>query len=390
MNATKYHAENDTASIQPGSRWGQVYRTLEGQGIAVAGGRASSVGVGGFILGGGISYYTGKRGLVCDSVVRFEVVLANGDVVLADKKNHSDLFVALKGGSSNFGIVTRFDLETFPSTAIWGGIVMYPKVVGPQMINVLSAFTANIGEDPASSSIVAWLYLPTVKDTLIMATYENNEGVIKAPAFKEYLAVQPQISSTLRVTNWTSITEELGDPGGLDKSWFTLTFKNDVRVMRKAVELHEALVEEMKDTIGEEGFSTICMLQPLPAITSRLAEGKGGNVLGLERLEENAILFLASMGVVDPEFAPLGMKKAQDWVGAVEAYAKSLDADIEYLFLNYAHGSQSPLRSYGSENVAKMKKVATKYDPDQVFQILLPGGFKISQVDEATVIRDEL
>lgn len=216
MNTTTYHAENNTASIQPGSRWGPVYRTLEGQGVTVAGGRAATVGVGGFILGGGISYYSAKKGLVCDSVQRYEVVLANGDIIYADKDHHPDLFVALKGGSSNFGIVTQFDLETFPATPIWGGAAMYPTVVGPQMIDILSSFTHGINEDPASSSILIWYYLPDFKDTLVMAAYENNEGVANAQAFKDYLAVQPQITSTTRITNWSSIAEELVDPDGLE------------------------------------------------------------------------------------------------------------------------------------------------------------------------------
>ena len=38
------------------------------------------------------------------------MVLADGRVVQADRDNHSDLFLALKGGSSNFGVVTKFCL----------------------------------------------------------------------------------------------------------------------------------------------------------------------------------------------------------------------------------------------------------------------------------------
>lgn len=216
MNTATYNAENGTASIQPGARWGQVYRTLEEQGITVAGGRAAVVGVAGFILGGGLSYSSTKKGMVCDSVLRYEVVLADGDVVLADKENHPDLFAALKGGSSNFGVVTRFDLEAFPSSPVWGGLVMYPETVGPQMIDALSTFTEEIDEDPASSSILTWFYIPALKENLIMAAYTNDESVVDAPAFKKYLAVQPQLSSTLRVTSWSGIAEQLIDPDGLE------------------------------------------------------------------------------------------------------------------------------------------------------------------------------
>ena len=37
-----------------------------------------------------------------------------------------DLFMALKDGSNNFGIVTRYDLQTFPQGDFWGGFTFYP------------------------------------------------------------------------------------------------------------------------------------------------------------------------------------------------------------------------------------------------------------------------
>ena len=113
MNSTTYHENNQTVAIQPGAQWGSVYKTLDSLGVMVAGGRASTVGVGGLVLGGGNSFYAARGEMVCDNVVQFEVVLASGDVVLANREQNSDLFQVLKGGCSNFGIVTRNDLEAF-------------------------------------------------------------------------------------------------------------------------------------------------------------------------------------------------------------------------------------------------------------------------------------
>lgn len=52
MNSTVYNKEAGTASILPGSRWQQVYKTLEPYGVTVPGGRGGPVGVGGFLVGG--------------------------------------------------------------------------------------------------------------------------------------------------------------------------------------------------------------------------------------------------------------------------------------------------------------------------------------------------
>ncbi|KAI3316704.1 hypothetical protein HD806DRAFT_541991 [Xylariaceae sp. AK1471] len=51
---------------------------------------------------------------------------------------------------------------------------------------------------------------------------------------------------------------------------------------------------------------------------------------------------------------------------------------LEWTCLDYADKSQDPLASYGVENINRLKAIAAKYDPDQVFQELCSGGFKIS------------
>lgn len=73
LNSTVYHAENSTAAVGPGARWASVYNTLDAQNIAVGGGRAGTVGVGGLLLGGGNSFYAGRKGMACDNVANFQV-----------------------------------------------------------------------------------------------------------------------------------------------------------------------------------------------------------------------------------------------------------------------------------------------------------------------------
>jgi FAD/FMN-containing dehydrogenase len=110
MNETVYDEENKIASIQPGSKWKSVYDTLTPHGVTVTGGRADLVGVGGFITGGGYSFHLGSRGFACDNVLNFEVVLASGEIVNANRDVNPDLWRGLKGSSGNLGFVTRFDM----------------------------------------------------------------------------------------------------------------------------------------------------------------------------------------------------------------------------------------------------------------------------------------
>lgn len=113
LNITTYDAAKNVASVGTGARWGDVYATLEEHGVSITGGRQAIVGVGGLLLGGGVGWHTPRKGFGCDSVINYELVLANGQIVNANASAHPDLWRALKGGSSNFGIVTRFDIEAF-------------------------------------------------------------------------------------------------------------------------------------------------------------------------------------------------------------------------------------------------------------------------------------
>lgn len=83
MNSTTYFAENSTAAVLPGARWLSVYETLDAINIAVAGGRAATVGVAGLAIGGGNSFYAARRGMVCDNIAQYQVgVVSNGIVYL--------------------------------------------------------------------------------------------------------------------------------------------------------------------------------------------------------------------------------------------------------------------------------------------------------------------
>ncbi|ODA81015.1 hypothetical protein RJ55_03976 [Drechmeria coniospora] len=113
------------AQVGPGNTWGEVYAWLEEQKLSAIGGRDQQVGLGGFLLGGGMGALPNLYGLGADGIKNFEVMLADGKLVNANAKENTDLWRALKGGGSNFGIVTRFDLETHPLIKVQYTINLY-------------------------------------------------------------------------------------------------------------------------------------------------------------------------------------------------------------------------------------------------------------------------
>ncbi|GAW17839.1 hypothetical protein ANO14919_073060 [Xylariales sp. No.14919] len=144
LASIQYDHTDKIVIVRPGARWKDVYAELDKVGRIVAGGREGNVGVAGLILGGGYSFLTARRGFTCDTIIQFEVVLADGSIINADAQQNSDLFWALKGGSSNFGVVTSFKLETYPGTKVWGGVTFYPKSISNTAIKNLATFTDDL------------------------------------------------------------------------------------------------------------------------------------------------------------------------------------------------------------------------------------------------------
>lgn len=73
LNDITLSADGTIASIGPGNRWGRVYETLGDSGLSAVGGRANDIGVGGYLLGGGLSYWSSIYGMAFDMIVNYEV-----------------------------------------------------------------------------------------------------------------------------------------------------------------------------------------------------------------------------------------------------------------------------------------------------------------------------
>ncbi|KXS11973.1 FAD-binding domain-containing protein [Gonapodya prolifera JEL478] len=88
---------------------------------------ATYQGVGaGSVLGGGLGYVGRKWGLSVDNLVEAEVVTADGKVLVANEKQNQDLFWALRGAGSNFGVVTSVVSRLHKQRTCYSGVVIYP------------------------------------------------------------------------------------------------------------------------------------------------------------------------------------------------------------------------------------------------------------------------
>ena len=103
------------ARVRPAMRGPEINRALAAHGLFFPTGHAPTVGIGGFILGGGYGWNSRSWGPACLSIRAIDVVLADGELVHADDSNHPDLLWAARGcGPGFFGVVTRFELDVYP------------------------------------------------------------------------------------------------------------------------------------------------------------------------------------------------------------------------------------------------------------------------------------
>ena len=99
----------------PGETWAGAYNFADQHNRSVVGGTCGSVGIAGWLHGGGHSPLTPVHGMGADNVLQVEMVTPDGKVQIANECQNPDLFFAVRGGGGNtFGIVTNITYKALP------------------------------------------------------------------------------------------------------------------------------------------------------------------------------------------------------------------------------------------------------------------------------------
>ena len=131
----------EAVSIGAGAIWGDVYNKVAAiGGRYVQGGGCLTVGVAGFIQGGGFGSFSKSFGTGASNLLEAEVVTADGQIRIANANQEAELFYALKGGGGgSFGVVTRLTLKTHPLPATIGAILFSVQATSDQAWRALIA-----------------------------------------------------------------------------------------------------------------------------------------------------------------------------------------------------------------------------------------------------------
>lgn len=106
------------ATVGGGATWeGLVPETLKhvtkpGYGLAPIVGLFDHLGVG-VLLGGGYGWNCGTKGLALDQLIEATVVTGSGKILVVNASENSDLYWGIRGGGSNFGVVTKLRIQLY-------------------------------------------------------------------------------------------------------------------------------------------------------------------------------------------------------------------------------------------------------------------------------------
>jgi FAD binding domain len=182
--------EGEKARVEAGALAENVAEAASGQGMSSMPGTSPNVGVTGYTLGGGLSWFGRKHGWACNRVSAVEVVTADGEPRTVDAASDPDLFWALRGGGGGYGIVTALHLELLPISEAYAGSLLLPAELTQDALHVYYEWARRVPEEV--SSMVRMMNLPPIPDVpevirgkkflqitaAIMGTKEEGEAAI--------------------------------------------------------------------------------------------------------------------------------------------------------------------------------------------------------------------
>ncbi|KAI3316840.1 FAD-binding domain-containing protein [Xylariaceae sp. AK1471] len=372
LNATSISEDHSVASVETGSEWVNVYRTLNPFNKTVNGGRNGAVGVGGVTLGGGISYYSPQVGWTCDTVVNFEVVLASSEIVNANEISNPDLFRALKGGGNNFGVVTRIDFKTVNIVDVRGGHLFQSENYVESILTAIANIAAAKEYDVHTSIVTSCIFNSTSKEWTILSVPIYTLPEFNPPVYNELFSI-PNITSesTASIVNISTLTAE-PPIAQVYQTFLTSTYAASPKLLIDLFNIANETVSSMQVPADVNWSITF---EPLPTVFTEQGEGK--NVLGTSKADGNGLILLAGASWSDPSSTEFAQSMGSKIVKAMDDTATKAGGLHRFKYLNYADPNQDVLRSYGDENLAFLRTTSRKYDPQGVFQKKVPGGFKL-------------
>ncbi|AVH59540.1 MULTISPECIES: FAD-binding oxidoreductase [Streptomyces] len=356
MHAVTVHPGSETVRVQGGAVMSDLDRATQPYGLATTGGRVSTTGVGGFVLGGGNGWLDRTFGLAVDNLLGVELVTADGTPVLATSQENPELFWALHGGGGNFGVATALTLKLHPLPEFSIALLLYRPDSGPDVVRLYREIIAN--GPPEAGGVVMYTTGPPEEFVpghmvgkrlcLALLTYAGSEEDLRKLA--QPLLAPPHESEKLTALPYADLQCMLDSPPGLRNYW--------------SADCLAGLPDDCVDVFCALGDSV-----PVPTGTQHVLFPQGGAIsTGPARFP---VPYRDAPWGVHPFGAwedPADDERCVQWVRDVRAAFQPWSTGAIYLNFIGDEGNDRVVAGLGAENVRRLALVKTAYDPDNVFR----------------------
>ncbi|WP_424214472.1 FAD-binding oxidoreductase [Streptomyces sp. BI20] len=342
--------------VEGGATMSALDRACAPYGLATTGGRVSTTGVGGFVLGGGSGWLDRAFGLAVDNLLSVELVTADGGCVTATAEDHPELFWALHGGGGNFGVATALTLRLheLPETSM--AFVFHAPERGPEVVAAFRELMT--GAPRAASGGVINLTAPPepfVPPHLVgtplwaaLLTYAGPEKEMRELA--EPLLAVPHEFEIVTAIPYAELQCMIDDPPGLRNHW--------------SAEYLTALPDE-----AAAAFCALADTRPTATGTQHILFPLGGAVA--EGDPAWPVPYRDSPWAVHP-FAiwadPADDDRCRDWVRSVREAMRPWSSGAVYLNFIGDEGADRVAAGLGAENARRLAAVKREWDPGNAFR----------------------
>jgi FAD/FMN-containing dehydrogenase len=325
------------ARVGAGAVWGDVLAAATPFGLAPLSGSSPSVGVTGYTLGGGLGWLARRHGFAADSLLRAEVVTADGSIVTASADDHADLFWALRGGGGSFGVVTAMELRLHPVAEVYAGTACFAVDRAPETLMRYREWIADAPD--ALSTAVLLMHLPDGQRVLaIRAMHAGAADEARRLLAPLFAAAGPPLVDGMRPMRFADAS------------------------MGGTAPRHLELVRDLPDAVIE----AIVAAQAAPTVEVRHWGG------AMARPAPGA-------GPVGPRDVPLSVIADADVPGLAAALAPHATGGS---FLNFLAEPARTATAFAPADYEALREIKAAYDPDDVFRV----GLAIAPAD-ATLSR---
>lgn len=289
----------------------------------------------------------------------------------ANAECNQDLFRALKGGSNNFGIVTRFTLSTYAIHQVWGGIRSYAFEQLPALLSAMLEYQSVPDKDPYANLIMQCFLTNSSIGAVLSMVYLKPEASPRA--FSPFYRV-PAIADTTKIQSFTDVINGQTMPTIPRWDWFATSHKPSASLYEevKAIVTGAPELEEIKSlTSGTMALG----IQPISSSVVHAGNARGGNSLGLDSVNQTWFVLATAWSSSDGD--EIAHNATRAIIESVEHAAKTDGTYLPYMFMNDASWDQDVMAHYGAKNLDRLREAQRKYDPELLFQRLASGGFKL-------------